>query len=276
MTTTDAPTGRDLLPDLTTPLARLVLAVGDDELLTGHRASHWTGVAPSLEEDLAFATISQDEVNHADVWYSLLVDDDLDVDDASRVRDAIAFARRPDEYRHAVLCERPPRDFVYTLARHWAYDHADAVRTNALTDSTHADVAGISVKLQHEERYHLLHADRFFTRLAEHAPRGREELREALRAVLPEALWLFEPIDGEDELTAAGLWPVASSELRERWLEGVVAALEAAGLADALPDELRPSYDVPGGRRGVHTPDFTDDVWPEMTQLYREYPGAVW
>ncbi len=45
----------------------LLLALADDELVTGHRHSHWTGVAPSLEEDLAFSTIAQDEINHADV-----------------------------------------------------------------------------------------------------------------------------------------------------------------------------------------------------------------
>src|SRR5690606_14780200 len=53
------------LPPLATPRAQVLLAVADDALISGHRASHWTGVAPSLEEDLAFSTIAQDGIGHA-------------------------------------------------------------------------------------------------------------------------------------------------------------------------------------------------------------------
>ena len=274
MTTTQSPAwSAELLPDLTTPLARLVLAIGDDELISGHRAQHWTGVAPSLEQDMAFSTIAQDEVNHADTWYSLLVD--REAEDARLRIDSLGLGRLPEQYRHAVLCERPPGDFVWTLARHWAYDHADVVRLGALADSSHDDVAGLATKLLREERYHLLHADQWFDRLTG-MDRGRAEFGAALRDVLPQALWLFEPIEGEDEIVAEGLLPTASTDLRERWLEGVEAALRGADLAEVLPSQLRPTYDEPGGRRGVHSEDFTLDVWPEMTALHRAHPGARW
>ena len=264
----------DLLPDLSTPLARLVLAVADDELVTGHRAQFWTGVAPSLESDLAFSTIAQDEVNHADTWFSLLVD--READDARRRIDALGLGRTPDQYRHAALCALPPGDFVWSLARHWAYDHADVVRLGALADSSHGDVAGLSRKLLREERYHLLHADDWFDRLTADGHEGRQRYADALRDVLPRALWLFEPLDGEDEIVDEGLLPSRSTELRGRWLEGVTAALSSVGLDDVLPDDLEPSYDDPAGRRGVHGEAFTQDVWPEMTTLYRAHPGASW
>ncbi len=263
-----------LLPDLDAPLSRLVLAIADDELVSGHRAQHWTGVAPSLESDLAFSTIAQDEVNHADVWYSLLVD--READDARARIDALGLGRSPSQYRHAQLCERPPGDFVWSLVRHWAYDHADAVRLGALAGSTHPEVAGVAQKLLREERYHLLHADQWFDRLTGHADRGRSQYAAALRDVLPRALWLFEPLEGEEELVATGLLPATSGELRERWLEVVVAAVRSVGLDDVLPGELRPAYEEPGGRRGFHTEDFTNDVWPEMTALHRAHPGASW
>lgn len=275
MTTTHAPAwSADLLPDLDSPLARLVVPIADDELITGHRAQHWTGVAPALEADLAFATIAQDEVNHADVWYSLLVD--READDARGRIDALGLGRTPEQYRHAQLCELPPGDFTWSLARHWVYDHADVVRIGALADSAHDDVAGVAQKLLREERYHLLHADHWFDRLTGHEARGRAAYADALRDVLPWALWLFEPFPGEHELVELGLLPTPTVELRERWLEGVVAALESVGLGEVLPDDLRPGYDEPGGRGGVHSEHFTADVWPEMTALHRDHPGAIW
>lgn len=263
------------LPDLTTPRACLLVAVADDELLTGHRASHWTGVAPSIEEDLAFSTIAQDAINHADIWFQVLV-----AEGGGDVRvavDALGLGREPGAYRHAIVCERPPRDFAYTLARHFAYDHFASVRLEALTASSDADVAAVATKLRHEERYHLEHADHWFRRLATGGEVARQRLHDALAAVLPEALGLAEPPPGEDEAVAAGLLPAGHAELRDRWLDVIGPMLEDAGFDELLPspDAAAPA-EASGGRDGRHSTDFTEDVWPEMTQLYREHQGARW
>jgi ring-1,2-phenylacetyl-CoA epoxidase subunit PaaC len=258
----------------------LLLSIADDELVTGHRHAHWTGVAPSLEEDLAFSTIAQDEINHADVWYSLVAGTDR------AGIDALGLGRQPGEYRHAVLCERPPRDFAYTLARHWLYDHVDAVRLEVLGGSSDPDIAAVATKLRHEERYHLEHADHWFRRLVHGGDDAHERLAAGLAQALPEALWLFEPLPGEDRLVADGLLPATTSTQLLRWLETVVPVLEAADLGALLPEHLQATADgwtlaeatfaEPGGRQGRHTDDFTDDVWPEMTALYRAHPGARW
>ena len=270
-------------PDLGTARRTLLLALADDELITGHRASHWTGVAPSIEEDLAFSTIAQDEINHADVWYQVLLTGDGAM--SREAVDALGLGREPDEYRHAVICERPPRDFAYTLARHWLYDHADAVRLEALSQSSDGDVAAVARKLAHEERYHLEHADLWFRRLTRGGPEAAQRFRDALAAALPEALWMFEPLPGEDVLVAAGVLPEFSGSLVTRWLEHVAEQLTGAGIGDVLDGVVargggwvlpHDQFAVPGGRHGVHTADFTEDVWPEMTGLYRAHPGAAW
>ena len=36
-----------------------LLAIADDELVLGWRDSEWTGIAPVLEEDVAFSSIAQ-------------------------------------------------------------------------------------------------------------------------------------------------------------------------------------------------------------------------
>jgi hypothetical protein len=53
--------------------------------------------------------------------------------------------------------------------------------------------------------------------------------------------------------------------------------LGEAGMGDLLPaaDATTPD-EASGGRHGRHSTDFTDDVWPEMTELYRAHPGARW
>jgi 1,2-phenylacetyl-CoA epoxidase catalytic subunit len=65
-----------------------LLAIADDELVLGWRDSEWTGIAPVLEEDVAFSSIAQNEIGHARAIYQLLSDD----------ADALAFDRSPNEY----------------------------------------------------------------------------------------------------------------------------------------------------------------------------------
>ena len=46
-------------------------AIADDELILGWRDSEWTGIAPFLEEDVAFSSIAQNEIGHARALYEL-------------------------------------------------------------------------------------------------------------------------------------------------------------------------------------------------------------
>ena len=49
----------------------LLLSLADDELILGWRNSEWTGIAPFLEEDVAFSSIAQNEIGHARALYEL-------------------------------------------------------------------------------------------------------------------------------------------------------------------------------------------------------------
>src|SRR6476659_3658331 len=55
-------------------LGELLLALADDEFVTGYANSEWTGIAPLIEEDLAFSSLAQDELGHARLLYELLAD----------------------------------------------------------------------------------------------------------------------------------------------------------------------------------------------------------
>src|SRR5438067_4043878 len=128
----------------------LLLGLADDELIVGWRDSEWTGIAPLLEEDVAFSSIAQNEIGHARAVYELVVGTDGDAD-------ALAFDRRPEEYRCAPLVELHLLEWAHTIARRWLYEVADEIRITALKDDSDAAVAGLAAKIDREEAHRRLH-----------------------------------------------------------------------------------------------------------------------
>jgi ring-1,2-phenylacetyl-CoA epoxidase subunit PaaC len=138
----------------------LLLALADDELILGWRNSEWTGIAPFLEEDVAFSSIAQNEIGHARALYQLVADD------LGTTADALAFDRAADEYRCSRLVElRLVPDWARTIARHHLYEQADAQRIESLKGHDDARVAGLAAKIDREEAYHRMHAQLWFDRL---------------------------------------------------------------------------------------------------------------
>jgi ring-1,2-phenylacetyl-CoA epoxidase subunit PaaC len=152
--------------------AQQLLEIADDELILGWRNSEWTGIAPFLEEDVAFSSIAQNEIGHARALYELAARD------LGTTADELAFDRAPGEYRCSRLVElRFVPDWARTIARHCLYEGADAERIRALMDSDDAEVAGLAAKIDREEAYHRMHADMWFDRLRDE-PRFVEALEE--------------------------------------------------------------------------------------------------
>jgi ring-1,2-phenylacetyl-CoA epoxidase subunit PaaC len=164
--------------------AQRLLELADDELILGWRDSEWTGVAPSLEEDVAFSSIAQNEIGHARALYELAA---VDLDTTA---DELAFDRDPSEYRSAPLVELRRMDWAHTIARHWLYETADEIRLESLKASEDAEVAGLAAKMDREEAYHRMHAEMWHDRLRDE-PRfqaAAEELWPYALGVLPAEL----------------------------------------------------------------------------------------
>ena len=156
-----------------------LLQVADDELVLGWRNSEWTGIAPVLEEDVAFSSIAQNEIGHARALYQLLADD----------ADALALDRQPDQYRCAPLVQlRFVPDWARTIARHVLYEAADELRIERLKASEDEAVAGLAAKIDREEVYHRLHAEMWADRL-----RDEPRYREAIEELWPYAVAVLEP-----------------------------------------------------------------------------------
>src|SRR5512144_645465 len=162
----------------------LLLTLADDELILGWRDSEWTGVAPLLEEDVAFSSIAQNEIGHARALYELAARD------LGTTADELACDRRPEEYRCCELVELRLPEWERTIARHVLYEQADAERLERLKASDDPEVAGLATKIDREEAYHRLHAEMWHERL-EGEPRyaaALEELRPLAAAVADPSL----------------------------------------------------------------------------------------
>jgi ring-1,2-phenylacetyl-CoA epoxidase subunit PaaC len=211
-----------------------LLDLADDELVLGWRNSEWTGIAPFLEEDVAFSSIAQGEIGHARALYEL-AGRELGVG-----ADELAFDREPAEYRCAPLVQlRLVPDWAQTIARHWLYETADAIRIADLTTAGDPEIAGLAAKIDREETYHRMHADMWAERL-----RGEPRFLEAVGA----------------------LWGYALGVLDEAQRAELVARVRAFGFE---PDAAEPV------ERGGHVEDFTD-LWEQMTMVRRSAPGAAW
>ena len=162
--------------------ADLLLPIADDELVVGWRDSEWTGIAPFLEEDVAFSSIAQNEIGHARALYELVAEE------LSTDADALAFDRAPAEYRCSPFVElRLVPDWAKTVARHFLYETAYALRIEALKASPDGAVAGLAAKIEREEVYHRMHAEMWVDRLSGH-PDGRARLAAAVTELWPYAL----------------------------------------------------------------------------------------
>jgi ring-1,2-phenylacetyl-CoA epoxidase subunit PaaC len=257
------------------PLDTLLLALADDEFILGYRNSEWTGIAPMLEEDVAFSSMAQDEIGHARLFYQMLAER------TGNSADKIVYSRQPHEFLSCQLMERPKGDWAYSVARQFLYDTADHVRLEALSRSSYTPLANATQKIIREEKYHLMHGDMWLNRLATLSPISRAHLEAALNALWPDALGIFEGLPGEAALVADGTLPATMSTLQADWLEQVAPYFYNLDLPfPAEKDEQTGLYSptiqpVYGGRQGRHTEDFTA-LWDEMTSVYKLEPDAVW
>jgi ring-1,2-phenylacetyl-CoA epoxidase subunit PaaC len=188
------------------PRTELLLELADDELVLGWRDSEWTGIAPFLEEDVAFSSIAQTEIGHARAFYELAAAE------LGTTADELAFDRKPEEYRSAPLVELDlVHDWARSIARRWLYEAADAIRVDALLHSDEPAVAGLAAKIEREEAYHQLHAEMWADRLRA-SDDGRIRFEAAVEALWPYALGVLEGTDRDRLCEVVGREPADAVE----------------------------------------------------------------
>jgi ring-1,2-phenylacetyl-CoA epoxidase subunit PaaC len=253
----------------------LLWQMADDDFVVALRASEWLGVAPHLEEDVAFSSIAQDEMGHAAAYYGLLADL------GAGPRDVLAHLRPAADRRNSVLVERqngpgsyrelPHFDWAYALARHYLYDTFESLRLDRAVQSSYGPLAEVSRSIRREEHYHLLHHEAWLR--AFEVERGadadaRRRLQHGFERAFADAGDLAYTAPWQSGWQHTGILPDAAS-LGAEWLERVTARLVALNLDVPAAALFR------NGRIGQHTPEL-DAILGDASEVLRLEPAAAW
>ena len=246
-------------------LKELLYKLADDQLILGHRNSEWTGFGPILEEDIAFSSMAQDKIGQSLALYTLL--QSLGESDPNTV----AFTRNASQFHNCILVELPNQEYDFSLIRHFLFDTAEALRFEALTNSSYEPLSQLARKIRGELRYHTLHANTWIKQLGSATEESITRLQKSLDIALPYALGIFELSSLEKELIDQKIF-IGENALKEKWIAKIESVLSQTQLR--LPDwkTVTPVY---GGREGKHS-EHLQPLLDEMSEVFRIDPGAEW
>ncbi len=264
-------TSPSVLPPPPTPVndeLELLLRLGDDRLVLGHRLSEWCGHAPILEEDIALANVALDLLGQA----TLLLRRAGEVEGKGRDEDALAYFREAVEFRNCLLVEQPKGDFAFTIARQFLFDVYAVVTLDAMSQSKSAELAAIAAKSLKEAKYHVRHSGEWMLKLGDGTDESHWRAQRAL-----DDLWRFTPElfaadDVDARLAALGIGPDLPV-LREKWDTLVRDVVQRATLT--VPHAAPHSAHLRAGRAGLHS-EHLGHLLAEMQIVARSHPGAVW
>jgi ring-1,2-phenylacetyl-CoA epoxidase subunit PaaC len=246
-------------------LASYLLALGDDELILGHRNSEWCGYAPILEEDIAFANIALDEIGHASTWYSLLAD--LQGEDSQAYPDRLVFSRPAQGYRNIQMVELPNGDWGFSILRQYLFDMGEATRLEAIQTSVYDPLGDAAAKIKTEEIYHQRHTRAWVQRLSLGTIESNQRMQAALNELWPYAYQLFTPAQTDPALIESSHIPDPDS-LRSEWEGKIIPFLKDCELT-------LPKVEPHRVTRDEHTPHL-NVLLAELQSVARLEPDGEW
>ncbi len=211
-----------------TALRDLILTLADCKRVLGIRYSDWMLGAPTLESGIAASSMAQDEWGHGRLTYALL---SAFGDDPK----ALEHQRDASEYRSFQSLDEPLESWTDMIAAALLLDTALSVQYAALLDSRYEPIHNRVQKLLDEESFHFRYATSWTRRLAE-SNAVRNDLRQSLAELLPEALRWFGPGDGKAARTLfdEGIVSQDPEGLRAHLLARIVPVLRDTELISAV------------------------------------------
>ena len=246
-------------------IINLIIRLADNAFILGHRNSEWTGIGPSIEEDISFSSMAQDKIGHAFQLYTI-----LHRYMGGMNPDEYGFNRKEKEFQCCHLVELYTEDYGFALVRHFLFDEAEMIRYQSLSQSSFKPLADLAKKIVGEIRYHRLHADVWMKKLAQSgSEESKARMQTALNFLWPYALGIFESSDMESVLMDNNTF-VGEDEIRKQWEIEVKEKLMEYNLV--IPNDAQPIF---GGARGFHTPELAD-LLLEMQEVYSIDVNAEW
>ena len=243
----------------------LLIRLGDDHLILGHRLSEWCGHAPMLEEDLALPNMALDLLGTARMCYGYAAE----IEGGGKTEDDYAFLRDGTAFRHILMVEQPNGDFAYTILRQFFFAAFMHPFWQEMTGSADQQLAAHAQKAVKELAYHIRHAGEWVIRLGDGTPESARRMGDALDALSPYVGELFETDSISMALTKAGILPDMKA-VQSQFDTTVAQTFRAATLPDYAPE-----FAHSGGRRGRHT-EHLGHLLAELQFMQRAYPGQSW
>lgn len=246
-------------------IKELLYRIADDQLILGHRNSEWTGFGPLLEEDIAFSSMAQDKIGQSYALFQIL--HTL----GEQAPDTVAFTRNAPQFHNCIFVELPNGEYDFSLIRHFLFDTAEALRFDALCNSSFQPLAELARKVRGELKYHTLHANTWIKQLGSATPESISRLQQSLDIALPYALGMFEESPFEIELISQGIFE-GEVALMKKWKTKVEEVVRQTALNLPPWNTVTP---IPGGRSGKHS-EHLQPLLDEMAEVFRIDPTAEW
>lgn len=256
-------------------LVELLYSLADDDFILAFRGSEWLGLAPHIEEDVAFSSINQDMMGHAAIYYRIL-DEELGVGKA----DELSHLRKPEKFRNAVLVEEkngtgnylenPDYDWAFAVVRNYFYATHKRIRLESLKTSSFEPLALAARRIATEHVYHLMHWETWFKQLINSTEEARNKMLQAIDRSWDEMGGVLSLGPMHETLTSEGF--IEDEEiLRQKWLQTVSKALGNANISMDREIGMKKG----NGRQGEHTEDLTDAL-ATLAEVYSKDPVTEW
>ncbi|MFS0889618.1 1,2-phenylacetyl-CoA epoxidase subunit PaaC [Peribacillus frigoritolerans] len=256
-------------------IKELLLQLADDDFIHSYRGAEWLGLAPHIEEDVASASISQDTMGHAAIYYKLL--DEFGEGDA----DKLAHDRPAKERRNAIILELvngpghymkdPDYDWAFAVVRNYFYTQAKAIKVQSLHSCSYEPLAEVAQKVQMELYYHLMHWKTWFVQLLGSGHlEAVSRMKAAIGKTMPDFAGVFSLGQYGEEMVELGLIE-GEAVLQKKWIEAITPIFESVGLAATIQIGMARG----DGRNGQHTEDL-EKALETLSEVYASDKAASW
>lgn len=258
-------------PSYLIALTDLLYQLADDDFIVSFRGAEWLGLAPHIEEDVAFSSITQNTMGHATLYYNLL--EELGEGKA----DILAHERSAQARKNAVYLEKkngegsylaePYYDWALTVVRQYFYEVFKKIKLEALSISSYIPLANVVQRVLMEQPYHLAHWEMWIKQLQGSTEDAQTRIQFRVEEAWNEFKDVLELGPHVKEMEKHQLIAEAAS-LEQRWLKEVTATLNE-------PPAFSIGRNTGSGRDGEHTADL-EQALEVLSEVYLSDKKAVW